>query len=206
MYSQISKHKKLVENANNTLFEAYEDGIRQVADKVLRSLHGEPVSKDTLRAAIERYKSEVPLGSLPVKEFVQDVLKELGNQVKIQRTSPSPGGRSVAQSQLKQMIDSLANDIPSIVGDSFPDGDPIDGVGDWSQQRLQALSQIKNSLGQYDMDTRDFFWTKVWPSAEKQFARENRVKNLDDFLAHLWDEHSGEHSVLKLDPKHNPWK
>ena len=198
---EIKKFRALLENV--VVNEAYEDRVRQIADSIVQQFHGQPVTKQELTIAIKNgiisaKNRGMSMGSLKPEEMVKDVIKAISNQIKIKKTA---GPKTQARQELSKMVDDLSWEIPSLVGATFPDGDPIDMVGEWYRKNRNAISTLLYAIDEYN--PQGFFWDKMWPAAEKKFCKEYGCKDLHDYCAQLWDEHSGD---MGLSGQSNPYR
>lgn len=86
----------------------------------------------------------------------------------------------------REKLEALANKIYAVVGDTFPDGDPIDWLAPY----------VKKHFGLY---------YDITPLLDKAIRLHNpRLKGYYDYLETMWDETSANNPSMGLGP--NPWK
>ena len=81
MTNDISKHKKLIESAHNTLLKSYEDTVQHTAEIVLKAIKS-PIRPAFLRDMIAGYGKTKNLEGNTPEKFVQDVVDYLHSHFK----------------------------------------------------------------------------------------------------------------------------
>ena len=192
MSDQVRKHIQLIENAHMSVLsinEGYEDRVAQMADEILQMYgQGEPSSKDAIRDAILHRAHSVPLGTLKPTEFANDVIKHLGNKIKIKRKTPAASSRNLALAALKKLILEIAGRVDSELGNQFPDGDPHDIAVALARRYNAPLRDIMYDLSNYG-NVREWFFDVVWPKVMVQYKKDHHGNDLHAELADWWDSH-----------------
>jgi hypothetical protein len=133
---------------------------------------------------IPQARSVTPFGKATngKKEFIKDVVLALKGKIKIQKD------KAVPKTSVKDKILMLSKLIQTAVGDSFPDGDPIDAI---------SMKASKHGL-----DT-DFVQTQ---QNLDRAARLLGAKSYNDYLADMWDDVKGDNPDMPGLQDKNPWR
>lgn len=199
--------------ASELVTEAYSDRLEQAAQFISKRYGDLAVERQDLIAALERFAVTQPIGSVKPREFALDVIRHMGDKVKIKRKAPAASERNKAFAELNALIPTLAHQLMTELGIVFPDGDPHDVSSTLIRQFQNRLRNIQLDLGNYG-SLGDWFYANVWPKVLKEFKKQNG-QDVYDYLADMWDEQRAqnhydyEHGHAQLDPTYqgtNPYR
>lgn len=91
------------------------------------------------------------------------------------------------RAQLRPLVDALEN----FIGDSFPDSD-----WDSAVERVWSKFKINSQDG----------WDTIWPKLEKQFLEGTSFKNMQEYMANMWDQLAADNPGSDFSKNKNPWR
>lgn len=172
----------------------YEDRVRDVARAVEKDYPDGILSTDVKgiiesKARCFEITEVIRQGGRHAALFINDVRREL--QVKINRAPrPEPWWVPRTPKGEKELL-RLHNKVLEAVGQSFPDGDPIDIIGPWVNRQGWDI---------YDVTQKGFL-----DAAMKKFSG---AKSYDHYLEDFWDQFAADNpgNDMGVTKETNPWR
>lgn len=174
----------------------YQGRIDTVSADVLRTLTGDP--KRSVDDVIKMHGSqtlEARLGGKGWKDFVRDVKKNIAKEHGKLKASNT---RVANATKLKQVYEKIGLIISTSIGNSFPDGDPIDTIHP-KVIRVLYDNDIKDEHG----NTYDRY--DDISAVLDQGSKTQGYKSYHDQLKSTWDDFMADNPELKKSHPHNPW-
>jgi hypothetical protein len=157
--------------------------VRDLTPKKLKALWQNAHKADDVDVLdmIAKITSERRLAAEVIADEQRDRAEEAQRQRKREK--------GAAVDAKKSDLEALGREIERVVGDTFPDGDPIDKLGPYVKRKFQCNS--------YEIS--DFL--------NKAAKTLGKYKDYGDYLAQTWDEYSVGYAEMNPDfDTTNPWK
>ena len=180
--SDIRKFIQVVQEASS-----YENRVQGVVDRVLQYHANDPlVGKEQILDAIRSAAAgttDYMMGGRTQKEFISDVLAGLKGKLGKPKADPA-----AKKAEANARLQKIADKINDVIGQTFPDGDPIDILYPWMR---------RNGIPD----------DNVMPMLDKA-ARLNGYKSYSKQLEDTWDQFAddGYLGSGEVTRDNNPWR
>jgi hypothetical protein len=164
---------------------AYDDRVQAVASAIIASSERAPLKKDQLAHQIEveagyqrvpelRFKDQA--GSKAWPDFTKDVMAALRGKVKFSRGTKPAGD---AKERRAKLLATISQWIDEAVGNSFPDGDPMDTI--LPKLRRAGIPEEK--------------WMALVDAAVRAHGG---ARDFDTYMGRMYDDHAADDPEMML--------
>jgi hypothetical protein len=197
---------RIAESAN-----PYQDRVNKAVDDVVShyesGLHRDRNEKFNIDDKIDMYSQhsiDYKLGGKAKKDFLSDVKKGVKAKIGKRIGSEAAGKTRSANAQVSKaatdaMLDKIFMTVMTAVGDTFPDGDPIDHIHPKVIKMLNAAG-FEDGYGSFNNYSNISDWL------DKAMKKHGYKGGYHQYLADTWDEYMGDNPELKKQHPNNPWK
>ena len=214
------------------LEEGYDERVKATVDHLVKTLDGHNPTKADILSALHDYAAAsehnhaaehnrmvmwglrpgsmmangIPdyNGSTQARnEFIRDVLAGLKGRLKVARVNMQTGAKRTPKPSLEEIYHKAID----IIGDTFPDGDPIDHLGPWLDKHKVDFDRVdlafkkfegrgkKKSYGMYD------YLADMWKQMAADRIYDAKNGHVDQNSPYYYVEDDG-----TIKPKQNPWR
>lgn len=123
--------------------------------------------QEATKTAFDRWAAGVAAENRAKKKAIADALKAEKEEIKRQQRELAQRERAIARANKPSplTLDQIWNKVETVIGNTFPDGDPIDHLGTWMERNKVTMDRID--------------------AAAKKHAK---AKGMYDYIATMWDE------------------